>query len=182
MSTFGGAPNPYGSGQPNEPHGSGGPQPADPYRGAGGTPPSSTDQGPYTHRAPGAAPSGSYSTPSSADQTYLRPGAYGSHGPYGAGYGGYPPLQNKQNSAGGWALGLGIASLLMCLVPVLSQLVAVAGIVTGVMGVKAASEGRADNRGMATTGIVLSAVALVLGIALVVGWAGWWTAVWRSVY
>lgn len=191
VSTFGGVPDPYSNPQRNDPYGSGpqpagpyygsGPQPADPYRDAGTTPPYHTDQGPYTHPAPAAPPSGPSSTPGGADQAYLRPGAYGTYGHHGAAYGGYPPLQNNQNVAGGWSLGLGIAGLVLCLLPVFSQLIAVAGIITGVIGVKAAREGRADNGGMATIGIVLSAIGLVLGLGLWIGWAGWWASLSQSM-
>lgn len=180
MSTFGGAPDPYGGGQAGDPYGSSGspsgagPPPSGPYGGPGTPPPYGTDPGPYTHSAPGAAPSGPAGAPPGGEQTYLRPGAYGPPGTYGGdNYGGYPPIREYQNAAGGWAVGLGIACLVVCLVPVLSQAVALAAIIAGVIGRKAANEGRANNGGMAMAGIIIGGATLVLSVVLGVAWWGW---------
>ncbi|WP_147917609.1 DUF4190 domain-containing protein [Ruania zhangjianzhongii] len=162
--------NPYGEAGPTTPFGSPGP-----YGGAAPSPYGGTDQGPYTGPAQVAPSSGGqYADPyGGGQQSYQPPGAYGPPGGYGTGgYGGYPPLMGYQNGAGGWSLGLGIAAIVLCFVPVLSQGISIAAIITGVMGRKAVSEGRANNGGMALAGIIIGASSLlitVLAILLVPG-------------
>lgn len=145
--------------RPGAPYGGGAQRPANPY-GDG------TGQSPGTHPAPGAPPSSSaapYET--GPGYGYQRPGSYAAHGGYpGTGPATYPPLAVRQNAAGGWSLALGIATVVLCMVPVLSQLVAIAGIVVGGFGRKAANEGRADNGGMALAGIILSVAGLAIGL------------------
>ena len=53
---------------------------------------------------------------------------------------------------GGWALGLGIAGMVCSCAVLLS----IPAIVLGLLGIHAASEGRASNRGMAVAGVVLA--------------------------
>ena len=165
-----GANNPYGDAGANNPYGSSGPS-------GGGSPPpyGGIDQGPYTNPAQ-AAPSsgGEYADPyGGGTPSYQPPGAYGPPGGYAAGgYGGYPPVVNYQNAAGGWSLGLGIAALVLCIVPVLTQGIAIAAIITGVIGRKAVSEGRSNNGGMALAGIIIGAASLLVSIIAVVAWLG----------
>lgn len=171
MSSNGGPPDPYGNNQGAH-QGQGGYPGHGAHQGQGGYP--GHDQSPWTHPAPGATPSTGGGEPHGADPTYLRPGAYGPPGGFaGGGYSAYPPVAAYQNGAGGWAVGLGLASLVLCLVPVLSQLVALAALIAGIVGRKAVSEGRANNGGMALAGIIIGAVVLVLSIALWIGWWGW---------
>lgn len=178
--------DPYGSssGQPN-PYGDSGANP-NPYGGtepyAGGTPTPYSDQGPYTSPAPAAPPSGSgyadpyagrapgYQPPGSYGQpgSHGQPGSYAPPGSYGGGY--YPPVVGYQNAAGGWSLGLGIAAIVLCFVPVLTQGIAIGAIITGVIGRNAASEGRANNGGMALAGIILGAACLLLSIVGFIWW------------
>jgi hypothetical protein len=76
------------------------------------------------------------------------------------GYAASPP----KNDLAVWSLITGILSYVMC--PIL---LGVAAIITGTMGRKAADEGLADNRGMATAGVILGWVNIglsVLGIVL----------------
>ena len=76
---------------------------------------------------------------------------------------GYTPPPPK-NDLAVWSLVTGILSYVMC--PIL---LGVAAIITGTMGRKAADEGLADNRGMATAGVILGWVNIglsVLGIVL----------------
>ena len=78
--------------------------------------------------------------------------------PYG--YTASPP----KNDLAVWSLITGILSYVMC--PIL---LGVAAIITGTMGRRAADEGLADNRGMATAGVILGWVNIglsVLGIVL----------------
>ncbi len=67
----------------------------------------------------------------------------------------------SKNALGGWALGTGIAGVLCC------GIAAVPALILGIQGRKAADEGLATNRSMATTGMVLGIVGIALwGIAL----------------
>ncbi|MEV0953711.1 DUF4190 domain-containing protein [Promicromonospora sp. NPDC050249] len=93
------------------------------------------------------------------------PGAYGQPaapvpGPGQYGYASSPP----KNDLAVWSLITGILSYVMC--PIL---LGVAAVITGTMGRRAADEGLADNRGMATAGLILGWVNIalsVLGIVL----------------
>ena len=94
-------------------------------------------------------------------------GAYPS-GPYNQQSGGYGPgggfghRPNEKNAFGGWALGLGMASV-FCGIGLLA---AIPAIIVGFLGVLAANEGRATNKGMSIAGIVLSLAGTVLNIVL----------------
>ena len=90
------------------------------------------------------------------------PGGYGDgNGGYGGGYGGGAPEQNKKAL---WSMILGIVGLLCC---------GVAGVVAIVLSTQAkkeieASGGRQTGAGMATAGLVIGIVAVVLWILGVV--------------
>ena len=91
------------------------------------------------------------------------PAAYGQPAAPAAPQYGYTPPPPK-NDLAVWSLVTGILSYVMC--PIL---LGVAAIITGTMGRKAADEGLADNRGMATAGVILGWVNIalsVLGIVL----------------
>jgi len=60
---------------------------------------------------------------------------------------------------GGWALGLGVAGFLCC-----SIFTGIPAIVVGFLGMQAANEGRATNKGMSIAGIVLGVLSIVLQI------------------
>ena len=66
--------------------------------------------------------------------------------------------------------GLGVAALILGILSyaVLPLVAGVAAIVLGVAGRKAADEGRASGRGMATAGLVLGAINLGLSVLVVV--------------
>ena len=87
-----------------------------------------------------------------------QPAGYGpaGYGPAGYGPGGYGPRPDEKNSLGGWALGLGIASLVCC-----SIFTGIPAIILGVLGMQAANEGRATNKGMSIAGIVMGALSIV---------------------
>ena len=80
----------------------------------------------------------------------------GQYNPQPGGYvpGGFGPRPDEKNSLGGWALGLGIASF-VCGIP---------AIIVGFLGMQAANEGRATNKGMSIAGIVLGILSIVLAI------------------
>ena len=84
-----------------------------------------------------------------------QPGGYGPGG-YGGGFG---PRPDEKNSLGGWALGLGIASLVCC-----SIVTGIPAIIVGYLGMQAANEGRATNKGMSIAGIALGILSIVLAI------------------
>lgn len=81
-----------------------------------------------------------------------QPGGYGPGG-YGGGFG---PRPDEKNSLGGWALGLGIASLVCC-----SIFTGIPAMIVGYLGMQAANEGRATNKGMSIAGIVMGALSIV---------------------
>ena len=67
----------------------------------------------------------------------------------------YGPSTEK-NALGGWALGLGIASLVCC-----GLLTGIPAMVLGFLGIQAANEGRASNKGMAIAGLVMGLLSIV---------------------
>lgn len=79
--------------------------------------------------------------------------------PYAGGYG--RPANNSKNNLGVWALVCGIGGLLC-------NPAFLAGIVLGILGLKAVNEGTATNRGMVLTGLVISCVGVVLWILALV--------------
>lgn len=95
-----------------------------------------------------------------------QPPAYGSPYP-----GGYPQGQNfgpptvyPDNKLGGWALGLGLASVvLQC-----GFLTGIPAIIVGVKGMRAAKEGTANNRGMSLAGVIIGIVMTVLSLLAII--------------
>ena len=90
--------------------------------------------------------------------------------------GGYAPgmtpfgASTEKNNLGGWALGLGIASLVCC-----GLFTGIPAIILGYLGMQAANEGRASNKGMAIAGLImgsLSAVGSIIYIVFVVSTGG----------
>ena len=71
--------------------------------------------------------------------------------------GGFGPRPDEKNSLGGWALGLGVAGFLCC-----SIFTGIPAIVVGFLGMQAANEGRATNKGMSIAGIALGVLSIVL--------------------
>ena len=88
-----------------------------------------------------------------SDPYNQQPGGYGP----GGGFGHRP---NEKNAFGGWALGLGMVSVFCCIGP----LAAIPAIIVGFLGVLAANEGRATNKGMSIIGIVMGVIAIMLTI------------------
>jgi hypothetical protein len=91
------------------------------------------------------------------------PAAYGQPVAPAAPQYGYTPSPPK-NDLAVWSLITGVLSYVMC-----PLLLGVAAIITGTMGRRAADEGLANNRGMATAGLILGWVNValsVLGIVL----------------
>lgn len=78
------------------------------------------------------------------------------------------PAVAPRNGFGVTALVLGILGLLFSFIPIIGMIawpLVLLGLLFGVLGVVRASRGRADNRGVAIAGTVLSAIGLVICIA-----------------
>ena len=110
---------------------------------------------------PYLSPAGSHMTPYSGppQQSYM---------PYGpsAYWGGvYDPRRYEDNALGGWALGLGIASVFFnCY---LGALCGIPAIVVGVKGMRAADEGRATNKGMSIAGVAMGSIFTAFNVSYV---------------
>ncbi|MDT9683821.1 DUF4190 domain-containing protein [Streptomyces sp. TRM76323] len=122
--------------------------------------------GPYGYPAPGAAPApgaqGGYGYPAPAGY----PGSYGTYG--GAGAWGPGPA----NGLGIASMVIGIVSLVTCFLYGLGVVLGILALVFGIIGRKRVQRGEANNGGMATAGIVTGAVGIVLG-AVVLGLMIW---------
>ena len=127
-----------------------------PYRGP--------SQDPYSGpSSPGAQSGDPYGDPQYPGDPYgdqypgqVQPWMY-----YGPGASLYGP-STERNALGGWALGLGIAGMVCSCAVLLS----IPAIVLGLLGIHAASEGRASNRGMAVAGVVLGMASIGLWVVL----------------
>ena len=71
--------------------------------------------------------------------------------------GGFGPRPDEKNSLGVWSLCLGIASFLCC-----GLVTGIPSIIVGYLGIQAANEGRATNKGMSIAGIALGVLSIVL--------------------
>ena len=104
-----------------------------------------------------------YGQPYSQQYPYPSP-SYGPYPPYGQGmYWGapYDPRRHEANALGGWALGLGIASIFGNCAS-LGMILGIPAIVVGVLGMRAAKEGRASNKGLSIAGVVTGAIGTVI--------------------
>ncbi len=102
------------------------------------------------------------------------PGGYPPPPPYG----GYPPQAAAPKN------GLGIASLVLAVIGLLSVAtvfaplaLGVVAVIFGFIGHARAKRGTANNGGVAIAGIVLGGLAIVVGLAFV----AIWTTVWKDV-
>ena len=123
-----------------------------PYSGFGQQPYSQTYGEPYSQQYPYPSPS------------------YGPYPPYGqAVYWGvsYDPRRYEANALGGWALGLGIASIVAnCFY--FGLILGVPAIVVGVLGVGAANEGRASNKGLSIAGVATGAIGAIISAVSII--------------
>ena len=112
---------------------------------------------------PGVAPQ-MYGQPYSQQHPYPQ-APHGPYTPYGQGSywgGAYNPRHYEANALGGWALGLGIASVfLFCYFGVL---LGVPAIIVGFKGMRAADEGRSTNRGMSIAGMILGSIGTAISV------------------
>ena len=89
----------------------------------------------------------------------------GPYPPYGQGVywrAPYDPRRHEANALGGWALGLGIASIVASCLS-FGLILGISAIVVGVLGMRAANEGRASNKGLSIAGVVTGAIGAVIG-------------------
>lgn len=106
---------------------------------------------------PVGQPYGSSPFPGQQQQYGGQPGAQ----PYGS-----PPAGPKRNGLGVAALVLGVLAVLSSFTVVIGFVLGLLAIVFGVIGRGRAKRGEADNRGIATAGLALGAVGLVLSVAI----------------
>ena len=87
----------------------------------------------------------------------------GQYNPQPGGYvpGGFGPRSDEKNSLGIWSLSLGLVSFFCC-----GFITGIPAIIVGYLGIQAANEGRATNKGMSIAGMVLSLAGTVLNIVL----------------
>ena len=88
----------------------------------------------------------------------------------GGSYGGYPaatPAPAK-NAIAPWALGVSIFAIVLCWVPLLNWILAIAGIVLGIIGIVKAGKISVpkNGKGMSVAAVIISVVAIVLSIVL----------------
>jgi Domain of unknown function (DUF4190) len=113
-----------------------------------------------------------------ADPYRYQPAAFPGGYPPPPPYGGYLPQAAAPKN------GLGIASLVLAVVGLLSVAtvfapiaLGIAAVVFGFIGYARAKRGIADNGGVAIAGIVLGGLAVVVGLAFI----AIWTTVWKDV-
>ncbi|WP_329014627.1 hypothetical protein OG271_06865 [Micromonospora rifamycinica] len=182
--------DPYGQQPPHDPYGQ--PpapgQPQDPYA-APQAPYGQQPQAPYGQQPPapygqqppapyGQQPYDPYGPQPTSGQPYGQPDPYGQpvgkdpYGPqpYGAASypgAGYPAPQGQQNTLGLVSLILGIASIPLVCCAFLGIPVGIGAAVTGWLGMQKANQGLASNGGQAKAGLICGAVAVGLGLLLV---------------
>ncbi|MCX2181553.1 DUF4190 domain-containing protein [Streptomyces sp. SKN60] len=130
---------------------------------------------------PPAAPGGSFGYPTAPPTPTPAAGTPGYGYPpapapapypgYGAGYGGQPPGwgQSPSNGMGtaGMVVGI-IAVVIFCFYGLPSLILGILALIFGIIGKKRVQRGEANNSGQATAGVVLGAIGIVLGIAMII--------------
>ena len=152
------------------------PYQAAPYRqgAAGSSYPSDLDVAFQSGSGMSSVQNGYYSADDLGDQSLPFPAASGGqmvlYPPYGqAVYWGvsYDPRRYEANALGGWALGLGIASIVAnCFY--FGLILGVPAIVVGVLGVGAANEGRASNKGLSIAGVATGAIGAIISAVSII--------------
>ncbi|MBY8874340.1 hypothetical protein K7640_21135 [Micromonospora sp. PLK6-60] len=129
-------------------------------------------QAPYGQQPTSGQPYGQQPTsgqPYGQQQPYQDP--YGAQQPYGAqGYpnAGYPQPQGQNNTLGLVSMILGIAAIPMVCCLYLGIPLGIAAVITGYLGRQKAAQGLASNGGQAKAGLICGAVAVGLGILLII--------------
>ncbi len=122
-------------------------------------------------------------TPTGPPYPYPDPYRY-QPGSYPGGYPPPPPYGGCPSQAAAPRNGLGIASLVLAVIGLVGVAtvfapigLGVIAVITGVIGHGRAKRGIANNGGVAVAGIVLGALAIVVGLAFI----AIWTTVWKDV-
>jgi hypothetical protein len=158
---------------PNDPDRNDDDRPVTPDDGSGSQPPRYGDQPQYGQSAPQyGQQSGDQPAGYGGDVRY----GQGQPGTYGAGsdYGNAPPTgygRSPSNGLGIAALVFGIVAILGSWIPfvnIVSMVLAIIGIIVGIMALRKVKRGEATNRGMSLIGIGLSVVALVLSLVITI--------------
>jgi hypothetical protein len=100
------------------------------------------------------------------------------HGPYHAQYPphpGHPPPAGPRNELGTWALVLAVLALLFSWSIIGGVVGGLIAVVLGFAGRGRAARGAADNGPIANAGIGLGALAVIVGVAFVPIWVGFFT-------
>ncbi|MET8350948.1 MULTISPECIES: DUF4190 domain-containing protein [unclassified Micromonospora] len=163
--------DPYGQ-QPNQDPTA--PQPPhDPYAPPPAAPYGQQPQNPYGQQP--AAPYGQQPTsgqPYGQQQPYQDPyGQQQQQPPYGTPTypnAGYPQQQGQNNTLGLVSMILGIASIPLLCCFYLGIPLGIAGVVTGYLARQKVAQGQASNAGQAKAGLICGAVAVGLGILLII--------------
>ena len=111
---------------------------------------------------PAAQPYGSSPFPGQEQQYGAQPGTP----PAGTQPYGTPPAGPRRNGLGTAALVLGVLAVLSCWTVIFGLLLGLAAIVLGIIGRKRAKRGEADNGGVATAGLVLGVIGMVLSVVI----------------
>jgi hypothetical protein len=161
-----------GSGQ--DPYGQQQPPQSDPYAQPQYPPPPQypqqpSYQDPYAQQQPYADP---YAQPQPISANpYPTSPAYPAAPQYPvAGYGApvAPPTQTSSNALGLISMILGIIAIPVSCCGVLSFILTIPAIVLGILGIKKANEGQANNKGMAMAGLICGGVAAVIALGWII--------------
>lgn len=143
-----------------------------------------TPETPGTPAPPGGVPYPGPPAYSYPPGPYGAPGAPGAPGPYGPYPGAYPPPPMGYGEYPGAPLGaprngLGTASLVTGLIGLVATLTVFGGIglgiiavILGIIGLGRVKRGEANNRGVALTGVIIGALAVVISIGFLL--FGFW--------
>ncbi|MEV6369863.1 DUF4190 domain-containing protein [Micromonospora musae] len=141
-------------------------QPHDPY-----SPPPAA---PYGQQPTPGQPYGQPQNPQNPQPPYGQPyqDPYGQQQPYGGAptypNAGYPQPSGQNNTLGLVSMILGIAAIPLVCCFYLGIPVGIAGIITGYLAKQKADQGQASNGGQAKAGLICGAVAVVLGILVII--------------
>ncbi|MEU8332876.1 DUF4190 domain-containing protein [Micromonospora sp. NPDC048839] len=132
---------------------------------------------PYGQQDPYGQPQAPYGQQPTSGQPYGQPPAYQDpyaqqQPQYGSAPGypnaGYPQAQGQNNTLGLVSMILGIASIPLLCCFYLGIPVGIAAVVTGYLARQKVAQGQANNAGQAKAGLICGAVAVALGIVLII--------------
>jgi hypothetical protein len=107
-------------------------------------------------------------------QHHYSPGPYAGGYPLPPPYYGYPPPTGPRNGLGATSLALAITALLVVWSVVGGIILGLTAVVTGFLARGRVKRGTANNGGVATAGIVLGALAVIVGVVFIPIWMALW--------